>query len=71
MAENIDNLILEHLRHLRASVDQLKADVREIKGAQTGVLEFLATHDRRLGRIEDRLERIETRLGLVDPVLPG
>jgi tetrahydromethanopterin S-methyltransferase subunit G len=71
MADEPENLVLHYLRRLDEKVDRLIADVRELKGTQTGMLEFLAAHDGRLTRIEDRLDRIERRLDLHDPAFPG
>jgi hypothetical protein len=31
MTDNVENLILEHLRALRSKIDQIADDVREIK----------------------------------------
>ena len=31
MTDNVENLILEHLRALRANVSSIKADVRDLK----------------------------------------
>lgn len=31
MAENVENLILEHLRHIRGRVDQIADDMSELK----------------------------------------
>lgn len=31
MKENIDSLVIEHLRHIRGKVDQIADDVSEVK----------------------------------------
>jgi hypothetical protein len=71
MAENVENLVLEYLRRLDKKVDGLAEDVREIRTTQAAMLQLLASHDNHMLRMEMRLERIEKRLDLVDPVLPG
>lgn len=61
-----DNLVLEHLRHIRGSVDALRDDMREIKGG-LGTLESLcANMSNCLDRLDLRVERIEGRLDLAD-----
>ena len=77
--DNIDNLILEHLRIIRADLSTVKDDVREIKtrvtsleGAVGGLkrdsgdlyTEVAARHVR-YDRLNDRIEKIERRLDLV------
>lgn len=66
MAEEPENIVLEHLRAIRADTAALRHDVREIKKTQAAMLQVLASHETRLQHVEDRLERIEQRLGLVD-----
>lgn len=80
MTEATDSLVLEHLRHIRASVDSLREDMREVKGRLTGVEAGLAAVRRDMGalaeadariqgqldRLSDRAERIEKRLGLIE-----
>ena len=65
MAEH-DNLVLEHLPHIRSTVDGLREDMREVKG-RLGILENqYANLSTRLDRMDSRVERIEQRLSLVD-----
>jgi predicted nucleic acid-binding Zn-ribbon protein len=65
MAE-IDNIVLEHLRHIRSAVDGLRDDMREVKG-RLGILESqYANLSNRLDRMDSRVERIEQRLSLAD-----
>jgi hypothetical protein len=59
-----DNLVLEHLRHIRPTTDALREDMREVK-SRLGMLEhqyasLLSPMDRL------RVSRIEERLGLID-----
>lgn len=61
-----DNIVLEHLRHIRGVADDLHDDMREVKG-RLGVLESTyANLSNRLDRIDNRVERIEQRLSLAE-----
>lgn len=61
-----DNLVLEHLRAIRATLDRHTDDLLEIKG-RLGLLEQqYANVSTRVDRIDARLDRIEKRLELVD-----
>lgn len=62
----MDNLILEHLRAIRAAQDRHSDDLREIKG-RLGMLESqYASLSNRLDRMDDRVAHIERRLELRD-----
>ena len=73
MADEIANLILEHLRAIRAKQDDMAVDISELK-QRMGLLEGQVAHlfgqyailSNRIDRIDTRLERIERRLDLVD-----
>jgi predicted nuclease with TOPRIM domain len=61
-----ENLVLEHLRHIRSAVDVLRDDMREVKG-RLGILESqYANLSNRLDRLDARVERIEARLNLAE-----
>jgi hypothetical protein len=61
-----DNIVLEHLRHIRTAVDGLRDDMREVKGG-LGILESqYASLSNRLDRMDGRVERIARRLSLAD-----
>lgn len=61
-----DNLVLEPLHAIRATVDGLRGDMREVK-ERLGTLEAsYASVSRRLDRLDERVGRIETRLGRVE-----
>ena len=63
---DVDNIILEHLRHIRVTTDGLREDMREVK-PRLGLLESqYASLSNRFDRIDLRVSRIEERLGLVD-----
>jgi len=72
MAET-DNIVLEHLRHIRGAIDGLRDDMREVK-QRLGILENqyanleiqYASVSNRLDRMDARIERIERRLELTD-----
>lgn len=62
----VENLILEHLRQIRAGQDSLREDMREVK-VRLGHLEAqYASLSSRIDRIGERLERVERRLELVE-----
>jgi predicted nuclease with TOPRIM domain len=66
MADEANNLVLEHLRHIRGAVDAVREDVREIK-IRVGHLEHqYASLSTRMDRIDERLDKIERRLDLAD-----
>jgi len=63
---DVENLVLEHLRHIRAGVDDLRMDMREVKN-RLGILEAqYASLSGRVDRIAERIERVERRLDLAD-----
>jgi hypothetical protein len=73
MATDADNLILEHLRHIRKAVDELRLDMSDVKARMTAVkvtmgqiVSLIATQSGRMDRIDDRLGRVERRLDLAD-----
>jgi predicted nucleic acid-binding Zn-ribbon protein len=62
----VENLILDHLRHMRGGIDGLREDMREVK-TRLGILENqYASMSSRLDRLDARVERIERRLDLAD-----
>ena len=81
MIENGENLILEHLRALRAEIASVKEDTRELKArlviVESGIASLrrdagdhaaaVADQHQRYDRINDRLDRIKKRLDLQDP----
>ena len=70
MADGTDNLVLEHLRHIRDRVDTMAPDIQDLKVRMTNLEEATirgyATLNRRLDRHDERFERIERRLELRD-----
>ena len=73
MADEIANLILEHVRGIGAKQDGMAVDIAELK-QQMGLLEGQVARlfgqsailSNRVDRIDARLERIERGLDLVD-----
>lgn len=68
-----DNLVPEHLRHIRAAVDDTRADVKELR-TRVGFIEEgqarleaqYAHISVRMDRVDVRLERLERRVGLAE-----
>jgi archaellum component FlaC len=65
MAE-IDNIVPEHLRHIRRATDDMRDDIREIKQYVGNLENQYANMSNRLDRVDVRIERIERRLDLTD-----
>jgi chromosome segregation ATPase len=73
MADSVENLVLEHLRHIRGCVDKLSDDMDDLK-LRAGSLEEhvsllhtdIAILHKQLDQHGKRLERIEQRLEIVD-----
>lgn len=79
MTEQIDSLVLEHLRHIRSRVDQIADDVGDLKQRMSGLEsgmnlvkrevvqgdEIDARQQITLDKLQTRIERIERRLELL------
>lgn len=61
-----DNIVLEHLRAIRATLDRHSDDLHEIKGRLGTLEQQYASISNRVDRIDERLYRVEKRLDLVD-----
>ena len=66
MADEIDNLVLEHLRAIRSDISEIKLKVDELAGSYSGLLKIAASQGDSILRLDRRIERIEKRLDLVD-----
>ena len=66
MATEPDNIILQYLRPFDEKLDRVIDEMLDVKVRLTAVEEGLAGVNRRLDRLEIRVERIEPRLDLVD-----
>ena len=79
MNENVENLVLEHLRHIRGRVDQSADDVGDLKQRMSGLESAMSLVRREvalgdetdarqqvtLDKLNVRIERIERRLELL------
>jgi hypothetical protein len=73
MTEETTNLVLEHLRHISATLDVMHTEMRDFL-AGPGLPEhsvaslhvLKASQNVEIDRIKERLERIERRLELTD-----
>jgi hypothetical protein len=73
MTESVENLVLEHLKHIRSRVDGLALDVADLKSRASAQEELqgqlfvlLGGLAKRMDRFDERLGRIERRLDLVE-----
>lgn len=78
VTENIENLVLEHLRAMRGDMALMRDDIREIKKRLGGLENMVSSIKRdiadlygetsaqntRYDRLTDRIERIERRLDI-------
>jgi hypothetical protein len=71
--EKVENLILEHLRSIRADMskmsermDVISAEILIIRQHMAGLLGSQTLHDTEIAGLKARLDRIEKRLELVD-----
>jgi len=66
MSGEPENLVLTYLRRIDTKVDGLRADMVEVKQRIGFLEEQCASISRRVDRIAGDVERIKTRLDLVD-----
>lgn len=73
MTDDVAPLMLEQLKHIRATTDAMALDIIDIKSRVTGlelqmgqVQVTLAGQSQRIDRLEERIARIERRLELVE-----
>ncbi len=73
MAADIENLVIEHLRHIRGAVDRteqrlddLTTRVGRIETNTGQIYVILAEHSVRFDHLETRITRIEKRLDLAE-----
>ena len=64
--DDVESLVLRHLRRIDTKFDRLIDDMRDIKHRMTTVEWSVPEQSRQLDRVESRLDRIERRLDLVD-----
>jgi archaellum component FlaC len=66
MAKEPDNMTLVLLRKIDERTERMAGDLQDLKVRVTAVEEGIAGVNRRLDRLEGRVERIERRLELTD-----
>ena len=66
MAKEPENVVLVLLRKIDERTERMADDLQDLKVRVTSVEEGLAGVNRRLDRLESRVERIEPRLELTD-----
>ncbi len=66
MADEPDSLVLNMLRRIDGKMDRVIDDVHDLKVRMSSVEEGLAGVNRRLDRMDLRVDRIERRLELHD-----
>lgn len=73
MADENPNLVLEHLRAIRAEMSEIRQEQREqrirLSGIERGIVNLLSEITEmglRLDRMHDRIDRIERRLDLTE-----
>ena len=73
MTNDVENLILEHLRTFRGELSSIKADTRDIKARLASIETYIATmHGDQtrtavsLDDLAERVERLEHRAGILE-----
>ena len=78
MTESVENLVIEHLRHIRGRVDQIADDMSDLKQRMSGLETSMVLVKREvtagdengirlqvnLDKLVERIQRIERRLEL-------
>lgn len=64
MAEDVPNLVLEHLRAIRGSVERAEYDIKDVKFRVGQIEQTLVHHSLRFDCLKCRLYLIEKRLRL-------
>jgi len=67
MTDDIREFVHERFRRTDEKLDRIITVLAELRTTQAGMLQLLAAMDNRDLRTEQRLDRIEARLQLVDP----
>ncbi|MFY9875340.1 MAG: hypothetical protein WCF79_03200 [Rhodomicrobium sp.] len=66
MISDVETLVLEHSRAMRADMTEIKLKVDELAGSYAGLLKIAASQGDAILRLDRRVERIEKRLELVE-----
>lgn len=76
MSDETDNLVLTMLRAIRSDVGEIKARLTNLEHGQASLHQSLSHYATVMAQIQasidrhgDRLDRIEQRLGMIDPAL--
>lgn len=74
MTEVTNELVYELLKSMQTrltrmdgKLDEVKLELQAIRGHQLAIQQDVSVIYARLGHIENRVDRIETRLGLLEP----
>jgi ribosome-associated translation inhibitor RaiA len=71
VADDLREFVHERFRRTDEKLERILAVLVELRTTQAGILQILAALDNRDLRTDQRLDRIEARLELVDPAVPG
>jgi hypothetical protein len=66
MISDVETLVLELSRAMRAGMTEIKLKVDELAGSYAGLLKIAASQGDAILRLDRRVERIEKRLELVE-----
>ncbi len=66
MADEPVDFTREYLRRMDEKLDRVLARMDELSGTMAGLLQIAAAQGSHLARLDQRVERIEKRLNLVD-----
>jgi len=73
MTETTDNLVLEHLRAIRADIAEIKVELHDLKDGQMSLREEIQTlrrdglrQERTIAALQVDMDRVTTRLNLRD-----
>lgn len=66
MPDNTDNLVLEHLRHIRARVDKNENDMEDMKMRLSSVERSAALLHLDIAQVNYRLDGFDKRLGTIE-----
>ncbi|RTL62428.1 MAG: hypothetical protein EKK41_25415 [Hyphomicrobiales bacterium] len=66
MTDETTNLVLEHLRRIRASQERTELEITEIKGRLSSVEVHVGVFGQQIGQLNKRMDRVEERLGRIE-----
>ncbi len=68
MSDDVANQTLTLLRRMDQKLDRALDDLHDVKISVTSIEANMGAMNRRLDRMEDRMERLERRAGLLDDI---